>query len=337
MSVEEPLITLILPVYNMQPYLERCMKSLLAQTWHNLEILFVDDGSTDQSGAMCDAFARDNPHVVSLHKANGGLSDARNYGIAHAHGSYIAFIDPDDTVDADYVEYLYQLIEKYHTRLSVCRHRVKYPDGTLLDPGRNGDEALSAEHSLERMLYSGGIDTSAWAKMYEISLFDGITYPVGKIFEDLATTYRLILKCDRIACGCESKYSYRLTNGSISNSHQFNSQYFDYPDITDAAVKEICRIYPGLGRAGWARRVRARISAINLMINYNVDQTCKETLQEHKRFIREHTGKILPDKKVSKQVKLAVMLMNAGYGAYRRIWLLHRKKGYGVFRRRGIV
>ena len=109
--MNRPLISVVLPIYKIEQYLDRCMEAVLGQTYENLEILMVDDGSPDNCPALCNAYAQKDPRVKALHKENGGLSDARNYGIAHATGEYIACIDPDDYVDSDYIEYLYGLIE----------------------------------------------------------------------------------------------------------------------------------------------------------------------------------------------------------------------------------
>ena len=114
-----PLISIILPIYNIEAYLDRCMDAVLNQTYDNLEVLMIDDGSPDSCPAMCDAYALKDPRVKALHKENGGLSDARNYGIAHSTGEYIACVDPDDFIELDYIEYLYGLIEKYGTKMSL--------------------------------------------------------------------------------------------------------------------------------------------------------------------------------------------------------------------------
>ena len=126
-----PLISVVLPIYNIESYLDRCMEAVLNQTYSNLEILMVDDGSPDGCPQICDRYAEQDSRVRALHKENGGLSDARNYGIARARGEYITCIDPDDYVDPDYVEYLYRLIDKYETRMSICQHVTEYDNGSV--------------------------------------------------------------------------------------------------------------------------------------------------------------------------------------------------------------
>lgn len=175
----EPLISVILPIYNIKTYLNKCMKSLFAQTYENLEIIMVDDGSTDGCDKLCDAYITQDKRVRVFHKKNGGLSDARNYGIEHADGEYITCIDPDDFVDKDYVAYLYNLLKKYDCKISICQHRVIFCSGKIEEKGTSGDEALSNKCCIERMLYHDVIDTSAWAKLYHKSLFENVRYPVG--------------------------------------------------------------------------------------------------------------------------------------------------------------
>ena len=128
--MKTPLISVVLPIYNIESYLDRCMKAVLNQTYSNLEILMVDDGSPDNCPQICDRYAEQDSRVRALHKENGGLSDARNYGIARARGEYITCIDPDDYVDPDYVEYLYRLIDKYETKCpsaSMSRNTTMAP------------------------------------------------------------------------------------------------------------------------------------------------------------------------------------------------------------------
>ena len=185
---EKPLISVILPIYNIETYLSKCMESVINQTYDNLEIIMVDDGSTDNSASMCDDFKMVDKRIVVFHKSNGGLSDARNYGIERANGEFITCIDPDDYVDLDYVEYLLCLARKYRTKMSICQHRVVYDNGAIKENGSKGDENISTENCLQRMLYHDVIDTSAWAKLYYRNLFVTVEYPKGKLFEDIGTT-----------------------------------------------------------------------------------------------------------------------------------------------------
>lgn len=207
-----PLISVILPVYNVEKYLKRCLNSILSQTYTNLEIILVDDGSTDQSGKICDDFAAFDFRVKVLHKHNGGVSDARNKGIENARGVYFTFVDPDDEIDSDYVEYLYNLIHENGVLLSLCTYRTRFSwDNKQYsnESKKMGTEVLSSCKCIEKMLYSeDGVESTVYCKLYHRSLFSNIRYPYGKLAQDIGTIYKTLQKAKVIACGYQCKYTY---------------------------------------------------------------------------------------------------------------------------------
>lgn len=222
------LISLVVPVYNVEKYIDKCIKSIIDQTYVNIEIILVDDGSTDSSGLKCDFWAEKDTRINVIHKKNGGLSDARNFGINVATGKYISFIDSDDFVSNNYVDYLYGLIKKYSADISIC-------DGHVID--ENGVEFLSTKkkkrfddllmdpkNALKNMLYGTKYSNSAWAKMYSLKLFEEVKYPVGKYYEDIYTTYKLFLKSKKIVYGCGQHYFYVIRKGSISNDTSYHKR-----------------------------------------------------------------------------------------------------------------
>ncbi|BAK46084.1 hypothetical protein CXIVA_01170 [Clostridium sp. SY8519] len=312
----EELISVILPVYNVKEFLPKCVASVCGQTYKNLEIILVDDGATDGSGTLCDQLANSDGRIVVYHKPNGGLSDARNYGIARASGTYLTCIDSDDYVDPDYVEYLYGLIGKYQTDLSVCQHRIVFPD-RVRDLGGRGDERISAHDSIRRMLYHDVVDTSAWAKLYRKSLFDGIQYPVGRIFEDIATTYKLMHQAREIALGYESKYCYIMRETSIVNTG-FSKKKLDLLEMTDQMAQQVLQWYPDLQSAVLRRQVYARFSTLNQMLQ---TEECAEERKEIIRYIREHGKAVLRDPNTPKRDRAAIHLLNISYRLYRAAWL----------------
>lgn len=318
-----PLISIILPIYNIEQYLPKCMDSILGQTYKNLEIIMVDDGSTDSCGRLCDEYGEKDKRIVVLHKTNGGLSDARNYGIRHAKGEYISCVDPDDYVDVTYVEYLVGLVMKYKTKMSICQHRVIYDNGKIKENGKPGDECLQTEKCLERMLYHDVIDTSAWAKLYHRSLFDTVEYPTGKLFEDIGTTYALMMQCSKIAVGYESKYTYVFHNNSIVNG-KFNPRKFDMIEMTDKMSEDVeCR-YPSLKDAILRRRVYSRFSTLNQMIGNDEYNAERSIIIE---FILKNKWTTLKDNKAPFRDKIAVILLFLlGYPFYEKCWLIHMRK-----------
>ena len=315
--MSSPLISVILPIYNIEAYLGRCMEAVLHQTYENLEILMVDDGSPDGCPAICDAYAQRDPRVRALHKENGGLSDARNYGIAHSTGEYIACIDPDDYVDLDYIGYLYGLIEKYGTKMSVCQHLTEYDSGAVKDHGSEGDECLEIETCLRRMLYHDVIDTSAWGKLYHRSLFDTVLYPKGKIFEDIGTTYALMIQCESgIAVGYEAKYHYMYHMNSIVNS-SFSPRKLDLLEMTDKMGRDVINAYPSLKQAVLRRRVYARFSTLNQMLH---TEGYDEERRRIIRFILRYRMQIMRDPLAPKRDKAAMVLLYTNYHLYKAFW-----------------
>ena len=314
-----PLISVILPVYNIETYLPKCMESLFCQTYKNIEFILVDDGSKKECADLCDSYMLKDNRVVVYHKTNGGLSDARNFGIERAKGDFITCIDPDDYVDIDYIEYLYNLISKYNVKMSNCQHRVIYDSGKIKENGQNGDLLIDNKNCIERMLYHDVVDTSAWAKMYHKSLFNVVKYPKGKIFEDIGTTYALMLQCENIALGYESKYNYIFHNNSIVNS-TFKLNKLDMLDMTDKMAKDVLNVYPDLKDAVLRRQVYARFSTLNQMLNCTDYDVIKQNLIH---YIKNNKKAVLSNKKTPNRDKIAFYLLGLGFPVYKYIWTLY--------------
>ena len=212
-----PLISIIVPCYNVERYLPKCVDSILNQTYKNLEVWLVDDGSPDRCGIICDEYAQKDTRIKVIHKQNGGLSDARNVAIDVATGEYIVFIDSDDRVTFDHVETLYNLAQKYEVDLAAAQFMEEHEGfSTTLDKDTPKEYKLGAEDALETMFYQDKIENSAWGKIYKRSLFaTGIRYPKGKLYEDFATTYKLIEKAGSVAITSKKTTFYLIRNDSI--------------------------------------------------------------------------------------------------------------------------
>lgn len=216
----EPLISVIVPVYRVEAYLERCVESLLEQTYENLEIILVDDGSPDGCPAICDACARRDPRVRVIHQANAGLSGARNTGIDAAEGAYLAFVDSDDYVAKDFIRVLYELLKETGCAISQCR--FAYVQGGPLKGTKDRSYRIYRGMSLMEQLYGPERDATcfvvAWNKLYRRELFETIRYPLGRIHEDEATTYRLFHEGKKLAFTERALYGYYTEHtGSITN------------------------------------------------------------------------------------------------------------------------
>ncbi len=226
---EKDLISIIVPVYNVGQYLDRCMTSILQQTYRRLEIILVDDGSTDSSPAKCDAYARKDSRVRVIHKPNGGLSDARNAGLAVASGDYIGYVDSDDWIEPDMYERMHQACAAHGAQLAVCRYFCEYKDHTVAGGG-GSVVPLSREALLE--IYISGheeyvIYNSVWSKLFHRDLVSGALFPKGRNSEDIMYTTRAFCKVERAVYLDQCFYHYVLDReGSIMNEVD-NKRMFD--------------------------------------------------------------------------------------------------------------
>lgn len=318
----EKLISVVLPIYNVEKYLEKCMESVLNQTYKNLEIILVDDGSKDNCPKICDDYAKKDARVKVVHKENGGLSDARNAGIRVANGEYITFIDSDDYVDKDYVEFLYNNIEKNNADIAIGSHRVLYDSGKIIEKATHENSVLEPKKVLERILYDDGIDVSAWGKLYKISLFEDIKFPKGRLFEDSATTYILVDKAKIITVNSESKYNYIVRENSITNA-KFSPKKMDLIKSTREMSEYVKEKYPELEGAANRRLMYAYLSTLSQLAK------CKEKYPEEEKemvtYIKQNGNAILKDKRVPKRDKFGIISLKFGFGFYKFVWKLYLK------------
>ena len=172
------LISVIVPVYKVEEYIKTCVNSIRRQTYHNIEIILIDDGSPDECGVICDQYANLDKRIRVIHKKNGGLSDARNAGMNIANGEYISFIDADDYVSEYYIETLYKILKDNDADMSICGCNIVYDDnGCLVRSESNKTEVCSQEECIRRSL-SIHLRQSAWGKLYPVELLRNIRFPI---------------------------------------------------------------------------------------------------------------------------------------------------------------
>ena len=328
MKENNELISVIVPVYNVEKYLKQCVNSIIKQTYTNIEIILIDDGSTDNSAHICDEFAQIDPRIKVFHKANGGLSSARNEGIKKSKGKYLTFIDSDDDISEDYVSYLYGLIKKYKVKLSICPYSVvniKKNKTKIFNLGENyKEEKLNTEECLKRLLCEKGFSVSACAKLYEKSLFKNVEFPIGKLCEDNGTTYKLIMKCPKVAfCGVNCYY-YCIRQDSIT-SEKYNDRKMDYIVLTDEACKEIEEQYPELADACLNRMSAVRISILRQMLNTKLNDASKLKKNEVVKWLKNQSKRILASKKTTRKVRISVMTLLTSENLLKLVGRLYEK------------
>lgn len=240
------LITVIVPVYKVEAYLERCVKSIISQSYRNLEIILVDDGSPDASPKMCDDWAKKDERIKVIHKENGGLSDARNIGVDAAIGRYVCFIDSDDYIGEKFVETLYDLIMNCHTDVSAVGFREVTEDDFAEKITEDGEVRIfEGEDSIRELFFNATYANYACNKMYKKELFESIKFPVDRKMEDLGTTYKLLLAATKIAFSTKPLYFYYQRDDSILHKRD-RSFYKDKFELSLERYDVIADLYPSM-------------------------------------------------------------------------------------------
>lgn len=316
-----PYISIIVPVYNVEKWLERCILSLVSQSYDNIEIILVDDGSTDNSGSICDKYAALDARIRVIHKQNSGLSGAKNAGLDAAEGDFITFVDSDDFVTTDYVKYLLSLFDICpESNVCACAHFI-VKDGACRVSTDYADKCvLPRKEVYKYLLYHDRVDVCSWAKLYRRQVFDSLRFPVGKLYEDTYLFCDVMSKSRFMVFGGRAQYFYIKRVGSIV-SGGFNKSRLDYLDATEHLVNGIT--YPDLHRGCVRRLSHARLSVLRYMEN------CKrEYLPYRKRLKRQILDTapcVLFDKNTPKRDKAAICLLFFGTAVFFRGWRTYER------------
>ncbi len=218
-----PLISIIVPVYNVEKFIDCCINSIINQTYQNFELILIDDGSPDNCPAICDEWAEKDSRIKVFHKQNGGLSDARNYGVNYANGKYITFIDSDDYVSSYYLESLYNLIVSNDADIACAKH-LSFEENDQLSDNNSFDNSLilDSQTACKELFTTQKLTTMAWGKLYAKNIIDTIKFPIGKNHEDTATICKYLYNSskykNKIAVTQSKIYYYRKNNSSITST-----------------------------------------------------------------------------------------------------------------------
>lgn len=209
------LISVIVPIYNVEDYLDRCVNSLVNQTYKNLEIILVDDGSPDSCPGICDEWSQRDSRIKVVHKENSGLSDARNAGVKVATGDIISFIDSDDWVEFDMYEKMYQRMCSDKSDIVSCGTKWVYEDGLLLRDVATSNEVLETYDAMKEIIVDGKLKQHVWNKLYKKDLILDIPFEKGKYHEDVFWSYQVFGRVKKVSLMDESFYNYVQREGSI--------------------------------------------------------------------------------------------------------------------------
>jgi glycosyltransferase involved in cell wall biosynthesis len=306
-------VSIVIPIYNVEKYITHCLDTVIHQTYSNLEIILVNDGSSDKSAELCQNYVDNDSRIKLINKVNGGLSDARNVGMDYATGIYITFIDSDDEVKHDYIEYLLELLVNNNADASVCQKQFISESGEEIPLNDNKIKNITFETTqdcLKDFLVNKNIETTAWGKLYFLSKISDIKFPVGKFHEDIFTTYKFLMRCNIVAVGSEAKYLYRKRENSITST-MFSERHLDsiYGCIERAEV--ISSAYPELGVFA---RGRVIISANSCLV-----KMCDSGSKEYIGFLKAIYKKYWIDfkkAKITASLKTKTMAFLGRYNIY---------------------
>lgn len=320
----KPLVSIIIPVYNIADYIKKCVDSILVQTYENFEILLIDDGSTDNSSAVCDAIAKTDSRIKVIHKENGGVSAARNTGLEAMQGDYVTFVDGDDYIANDFIECLYNALVSSNADISTCGHyRVDF-DGSLKKIYHLSDDpdtviVTSGKDAVTNMFYGQLCSASSGSKLYKRKLFNNLRFPDYIMGEDTYVVYHTFKKADVIAHTNKPLYYYVQHSASVTNSKANYIKFYDYVKLYDHIIST----------ENINEKSEYVLSIINRLIENNFWvymklRNCPNMFFNEKKHIESNIKKyrkyVICNPKASARVRMACILSLGGMTALEAVY-----------------
>lgn len=290
--MENPLVSVIIPIYKVEKYLDKCVKSVLSQTYQNLEVILVDDGSSDECPRLCDEYELNDQRVKTIHKPNGGLSDARNVGMKNSTGEYLLFVDSDDWIDKNLVETAIHAMSEYHVDIVSFSANVIENDAIVRQEFMPYSETvvLSAKKATEGVL-KDSISSQVWLRLYNRRCWNGIEFPVGRLYEDLATTYKVFELAEKGVCFIPyALYNYLHNSDGISLSYNPKKAYHIFLGLKEH-YEYACNRYP---EAISDSLYLAMINGMSVINNSFYDKNMQaDAIENADKFLRTNKDRIL--------------------------------------------
>lgn len=324
------LISVIVPVYNIKEYLERCVRSIMRQTYSNLEILLVDDGSTDGSGEICEKLAKEDARIRVFHKENGGSSSARNLGIREARGEYLGFIDSDDYIEPDMYELLARGIVEYGLEMAqVSRDEVDEEGNRMPDvciPPKEEWLITQQEMMNELLMHRG--DASFCTRLTKKTLFEELAFPEGKLNEDFYLLIHMLHKIDKLVIFPKQCYHvfYRIgSNSRKKDKNDFSRVFSDNVENADVVMELVKEQYPVLIPAAFRFGCFQRL---DYLLHIPIGQMTKENAfyRAVVSYLRKNIGKMLTNAYLTKKNKIYLLLLTLAPKRTRQLHAFFKKK-----------
>ena len=310
------MISIIVPIYNVEKYVGECIESIINQAYKDLEIILVDDGSTDGSGIICDKYARHDSRIHVIHKTNGGLSDARNAGIEQAHGDWLGFVDGDDFLHKNMYADLYSCIRSTDGDIAVCSF---FPTKCYVEDWEyDKNDEISVFSGGEALCNLNIVQVSACNKLYRKELFETIRYPVGKLHEDEAVIHRILYQCSRVSFIEEKLYGRRIREGSIMTSEITGRRIYDGIDALKDRVNFVCEM-------GWEEPQENVLNRFGEYVRHYYFYVEEKNIRDYKEvqiMLREELRRLMVNRK--KDFRFEFRVFNTSPRYYRKCRIIGR-------------
>lgn len=325
------LISIIVPVYNVEKYLSKCIESIINQTYKNLEIILVDDGSPDNCGKICDEYARKDKRIKVLHKENGGQGSARNLGLDNSTGEYIAFVDSDDWIELDMYERMYKEIKNSNSDIAICGiynvTRIKTIQSSVCE-----DVLILNNQELMRDYFTTtNIHSVPWNKLYNKKLWANLRFPENKYREDAFICYKVLSMAEKAVHIAKAKYFYLVRDGS-SEHQKFSEKNLVSNELLDDEYEFVKQNYPELKKVLWDKRIKIRQIQIRDIILSRQQKKYKSVLDEMILFLRDNKAYDSSIQKQSDEIinrfrwtSIKLIVKNTTHVMLKRVLMLIRK------------
>lgn len=316
-------ISVIVPVYKVEKYIHKCVDSILNQTFSEIEVILVDDGTPDRCGEICDMYAQQDSRVKVIHKENGGLSDARNAGMPYATGEYLIFIDSDDYIESDMLEYMYTRLIEANADMATCGVYEVYRD-RIEKQKEESDFVCSGEKAFQCILQGHTIRGEIWNKLIRRSCIEDLRFPKGKLYEDIYFTVDLMQRIKTVAVGTKSKYYYLHREDSITGK-PYRPQLYDIIEGYTKNYKVVQEKFPALTEEAECLWLWSRFIVLDKMLleeNYREIEGRKELIL----FIRRHIIRILKNRYFNRNRKISAMILFLNVSFYRKLVFISEGK-----------
>lgn len=303
-----PTISIIVPVYKVEKYLSRCIDSILAQTYTNIEIILVDDGSPDNCDKICDEYAKKDNRIKVIHKNNGGLSDARNAGLEIASGDYIGFVDSDDYIKEDMYQKLLKACIDNNAQLSICGRYDVFENEIIPSFSFSGFKIWNSKEAIENLLTWNNLDSSACDKLFNKQLFKKLRFPVGKYNEDIFVMTNILHEVNKIVHIGESMYYYCHRPNSIT-TEIFSEKKMDLLDASQKVLDFVIDKYPSLKLQAKSFHYKGIIFLLSILQTKQTKKQYQNSYKMLRKLLIKNLFYILLSKYINCKTKLISMLL----------------------------